>query len=91
MLTTTKTGRLSQRLFAATIITAALCLSITIYGLVLFIEGLKLNDLYILSALSVLSLVVFFPRYEHWEELQREYDIKNLATPSQTGGPDGPA
>ena len=57
-----------QKLFMATIITYALCESIAIYGLILFLIGGSRFDFYIFLILSLIYFAVYFPRYSRWED-----------------------
>ncbi len=57
-----------QKLFSATIITYALCESVAIFGLVLFLTGGETFDFYLFIALSLTFFAVHFPRYGQWEE-----------------------
>jgi F0F1-type ATP synthase membrane subunit c/vacuolar-type H+-ATPase subunit K len=57
-----------QKLFNMTIITYALCESIAIYGLILFLIGGRRFDFYSLMILSLIFFAIYFPRYAQWEE-----------------------
>ena len=63
-----------SRLVAASIVTYALCESVAIYGLVLFFIQGNSNDFYLFVGLSILSFVVYFPRYDNWEEWVAEQE-----------------
>lgn len=55
-------------LHATSIITAAICESPAILGLVLFmLTGIK-RDFYFLLIVSLFLLFMYFPRYSHWQE-----------------------
>lgn len=59
-------------LHPAAIITAAICESPAILGLVLFmLTGIK-RDFYFLSVISLFLLFMYFPRYSHWEEESKQ-------------------
>jgi hypothetical protein len=51
-----------------TTVTYALCESIAIYGLILFLIGGRRFDFYSLVILSLIFFAVTFPRYAQWEE-----------------------
>jgi hypothetical protein len=57
-----------QRLMKSAIVTYALCESVAIYGLILFIIGRNSPDFYLFMALSLVFFAVYFPRYGRWEE-----------------------
>jgi F0F1-type ATP synthase membrane subunit c/vacuolar-type H+-ATPase subunit K len=57
-----------QRLVSASVVTFALCESVAMYGLVLFLIQGNSNDFYLFLALSLFCFVVYFPRYGMWEE-----------------------
>ena len=62
-----------QKLLSMTIFTYALCESIAIYGLILFLIGGRRFDFYSLMILSLVFFAITFPRYAQWEEwLQKE-------------------
>jgi F0F1-type ATP synthase membrane subunit c/vacuolar-type H+-ATPase subunit K len=62
-----------QKLLSMTIFTYALCESVAIYGLILFLIGGKRFDFYSLMILSLIFFAIYFPRYAQWEEwLQKE-------------------
>lgn len=62
----------SNKLATIDIITAALCETVAIYGLVLFFIGKRIDDFYILLMLSLLYFAIYFPRYSAWEEWVRK-------------------
>jgi F0F1-type ATP synthase membrane subunit c/vacuolar-type H+-ATPase subunit K len=57
-----------QKLFSLSILTYALCESVAIYGLILFLIGGKRFDFYSLMILSLIFFAITFPRYAQWEE-----------------------
>ena len=57
-----------QKLLSTSIITYALCESVAIYGLVLFLIGGRSSDFYIFLVISLIFFIVYFPRYNQWEE-----------------------
>jgi hypothetical protein len=57
-----------QRLISNAIVTYALCESVAIYGLVLFLMNGNSSDLYLFIVLSVFFFAVYFPKYSRWEE-----------------------
>jgi F0F1-type ATP synthase membrane subunit c/vacuolar-type H+-ATPase subunit K len=62
-----------QKLLSMTIFTYALCESVAIYGLILFLIGGRRFDFYSLMILSLIFFAIYFPRYAQWEEsLQKE-------------------
>jgi F0F1-type ATP synthase membrane subunit c/vacuolar-type H+-ATPase subunit K len=63
-----------QRLVSASVVTYALCESVAIYGLVLFLIQGNSNDFYLFLALSLLCFSVYFPRYGAWEEWTAEQE-----------------
>jgi hypothetical protein len=58
---------LVNKLRVATIATFALCEVPAILGLVLFLLGGASKDFYSLALVSVAFMVLYFPRYRHWE------------------------
>jgi hypothetical protein len=52
----------------ATVITYALCESIAIYGLILFLIGGSRFDFYTFLILSLIYFAAYFPRHHQWEE-----------------------
>jgi F0F1-type ATP synthase membrane subunit c/vacuolar-type H+-ATPase subunit K len=58
---------LVNKLRVATILTFALCEVPAILGLVLFLLGGSSKDFYSLALVSVAFMVLYFPRYRHWE------------------------
>lgn len=57
-----------QRLVTAAIVSYALCESVAVYGLVLFLIQGNSGDFYLFLMLSLVYFVVYFPRYNKWEE-----------------------
>ena len=52
----------------AAIITLALCETVAIFGLVLFLLTGSGLDFYIFMVISLGYFYLFFPKYEHWEQ-----------------------
>ena len=67
----TDPSRLAGILATSSIVNFALAESIAVYGLVLFLLNGSSTDFYIFLGLSFLAFVMFFPRYEQWEELAK--------------------
>jgi F0F1-type ATP synthase membrane subunit c/vacuolar-type H+-ATPase subunit K len=61
-----------QRLISASIVTFALCESVAIYGLVLFLIQGNSGDFYLFLVLSLFFFSIYFPRYGKWEEWVKE-------------------
>ena len=57
-----------QKLLNAAIVSYAFCEAPALYGLVLFFIGKEKFDFYLLSAISIISFAIYFPRYHQWEE-----------------------
>jgi hypothetical protein len=57
-----------SKLVASSIITFALCESIVIYGIVLFLVNGARQEFYFFFFLSLIAFAVHFPRYERWQE-----------------------
>lgn len=55
-----------------TIVTAALCESVLIYGLILFFVGKQIKDFYFLALVSLVYFLNFFPKYSQWEEWAKQ-------------------
>ena len=70
-----------QRLITASIISYALCESVAVYGLVLFFIQGNSNDFYLFLALSLLCFIVYFPRYNTWEEWLEEQEREQARRP----------
>ncbi len=64
----------AQRLVSASVVTYALCESVAIYGLVLFLIQGNSNDFYLFLALSLLYFSIYFPKYGKWEEWTAEQE-----------------
>jgi hypothetical protein len=62
----------AQKLMTAAIVTYALCESVAIYGLVLFMIQGKSMDFYLFLLISLFYFGIFFPRYSAWEEWMKE-------------------
>ena len=60
-----------ENLSMAAVITFALCESIAVLGLVLFLLAGNSMDFYIFMVISLGFFYMFFPKYEHWEERLR--------------------
>ncbi len=67
------------RFFSLTIVTAALCESVAIYGLVLFFVSQQTADFYTLMAISLLYFIYYFPKYQQWEGWVKEYPMEKLS------------
>ncbi len=65
-------GSHGARFFIVTIVTAALCEAVLIYGLVLFFLGKQIGDFYTLASVSLAYFLYFFPKYSQWEEWAKE-------------------
>lgn len=63
-----------QRLVSASIVTFALCESVAIYGLVLFLIQGNSGDFYLFMVLSLLYFSIYFPKYGTWEEWLAEQE-----------------
>ncbi len=57
-----------QRLMTASIVTYALCESVAIYGLVLFMLHGNSGDFYLFMVLSIFYFSTYFPKYDKWEK-----------------------
>ena len=55
------------RLHSAAVVALALCESVAIYGLVLFMLAGRPSDYYIFAALALVGFILYFPRREAWE------------------------
>ena len=60
-----------ENLSLAAIITFALCESVAVLGLVLFLLAGQGMDFYIFMVISLGFFYLFFPKYEQWEERLR--------------------
>ncbi|MFP5212783.1 MAG: hypothetical protein ACLGPL_05335 [Acidobacteriota bacterium] len=56
-----------NRLRMATIVTFALCEVPALFGLVLFLLGGLHSEFYLMLAFSLVGMLLYFPRYNHWE------------------------
>src|SRR3989304_5874340 len=59
------------KLMVASFIMLFLCEAISLYGFVLFILSANTTDYYIFAAMSFIAFVIYFPKYNHWEESMR--------------------
>jgi hypothetical protein len=57
-----------QSLVSASIVSFALCESIAIYGLVLFLLNGSRRDFYLFVVIALAAFALYFPRYERWKE-----------------------
>ena len=57
-----------QRLVSASVVSYALCESVAIYGLVLFLIQGNSSDFYLFLVLSLFYFTIYFPKYGKWEE-----------------------
>ena len=62
----------SSKFFILTIVTAALCEAVLIYGLILFFVGKQIKDFYFLALVSLVYFLNFFPKYSQWEEWAKQ-------------------
>jgi F0F1-type ATP synthase membrane subunit c/vacuolar-type H+-ATPase subunit K len=65
------TGSAARRLQEATIVSLALCESIAVLGLVLFLLWGSSLHLYLFVLLAIVGFAVHFPRWERWQERAR--------------------
>lgn len=63
-----------QRLRVASVVTYALCESVAIYGLILFLIAGSRSDFYGFLVLSAVLYAVYFPRYGQWEQWVHEQE-----------------
>ena len=63
-----------ERLSLTAIITYALCESVAILGLVLFLLNGNSLDFYVFMVISLGFFYLFFPKYEQWEEAVKAAD-----------------
>jgi hypothetical protein len=63
--------RSADNLSQAAVITFALCETVAVLGLVLFLLAGNAVDFYIFMAISLGFFYLFFPKYEQWEERLR--------------------
>ena len=66
-------GEFINRLRSAHIITYALCESIAIYGLILFMLGKDKTEFYAFLGVSLFLMLVHFPKYEDWKSRLEDY------------------
>ena len=64
------------RLFKASLVSDAICESVAIYGLILFLITRNPFDFYVFMALSLIYFAFSFPRYTQWEEWIQEGEWK---------------
>ncbi|MGE5172392.1 MAG: hypothetical protein ACM3MD_01030 [Betaproteobacteria bacterium] len=57
-----------QRLISGAVVTFALCESVAVYGLVLFLMQGITTDFYSFLLISLFYFSIFFPKYSAWEE-----------------------
>lgn len=69
----------AQKLMRSSIITLALCESVAIYGLILFIMNGSVLDFLGLFVLSLIYFSVFFPRYSQWQDWIKKTGHDNVA------------
>lgn len=62
----------SQRLMTTAVVTFALCESVALFGLVLFLLQGATSDFYLFLVVSLLYFSIFFPRYSAWEAWVKE-------------------
>lgn len=56
------------RLLTALMLSFALCESIAIYGLILFLLNGARQEFYLFFFLSLIAFIIHFPRFERWQE-----------------------
>jgi len=62
------------RLLSASFISLAICESIAVYGLVLFLINGARQEFYLFLSLSLIAFLIHFPRYGRWQEWVREME-----------------
>jgi hypothetical protein len=62
-----------NRLRSAHIITYALCESIAIYGLILFMLGKDKTEFYAFLGISLFLMLVHFPKYDDWKSRLEDF------------------
>jgi hypothetical protein len=67
--------RSADNLSQAAVITLALCETVAVLGLVLFLLAGNAVDFYIFMAISLGFFYLFFPKYEQWEQRLRAGEI----------------
>jgi hypothetical protein len=65
-------GPEAQKLMSAAIVTFALCESVAVFGLVLFLIQGNSTDFYLFLLISLFFFSVFFPKYSAWESWVKE-------------------
>lgn len=65
------------RLISSCIVSFALCESIAVYGLVLFLISGARPEFYVFLSLSLLAFLINFPRQERWQEWMEMMDEAN--------------
>ena len=55
----------------------AICSSIAIYGLVLFLVGGQASDCYLFMALSAAGFVIYFPRFDRWQQRLSKAELEH--------------
>jgi F0F1-type ATP synthase membrane subunit c/vacuolar-type H+-ATPase subunit K len=69
-------SQLASRLVSTSVVTFALAESIAVYGLVLFLLNGESTGFFVFLGLSLLTFIMFFPKYHQWEEwMQRQQQI----------------
>lgn len=66
-------GEFINRLRSAHIITYALCESIAIYGLILFMLGKNKTEFYAFLGVSLFLMLVHFPKYDDWKSRLKDF------------------
>jgi hypothetical protein len=71
-----------SRLIVGPVIVYALCESVAIYGLILFLIQGKSFDFYLFMIISLSYFAIFFPRYNRWESWikERESSVQRLSS-----------
>ncbi len=69
---TAQFGPEAQKLMSAAVVTFALCESVAIYGLVLFLVQGNSNDFYLFLLISLAYFSMFFPKYGAWKAWMKE-------------------
>ena len=65
-------GAPGPRLQTASIVTLALCESVGVFGVVLFVISGSAADFYLFLALPLGLFAIYFPRHDRWEEWARQ-------------------
>jgi hypothetical protein len=66
-------GEFINRLRSAHIVTYALCESIAIYGLILFILEKNKTEFYAFLGVALFLMLVHFPKYDDWKSRLEDY------------------